>query len=87
MVLVAQGIGVFGEGQPAVLVAVRCNRQGLEHRFGHEIGAASRASRADIASFDLLQTGDAARFQGNDLKQVGIHDGHAQNIVLFALEL
>jgi hypothetical protein len=87
MVLVTQGIGVFGEGQPAVLVAVRCNVQGLEHRFGHEIGAASRTSRADAAAFHLVDIGNPGAFQCHNLKQVRIHDGHGQNVMFFALEL
>jgi hypothetical protein len=87
MVLVAQGIGVFGEGQAAVLIAVRCNLQRLEHCFGHEVGAASRTSRADAAAFYLVDIGDPGAFQCNHLKQVGIHDGHGQNVMLLPFEL
>jgi hypothetical protein len=37
-------------------------------------------------AFDLLDVGDPAFFQDNHLQQVGVHDGHGQDIMLFAFE-
>ena len=65
---VPQGVGVFGKGKTTVLVAVRSDAQGLHYRLGHEIGAAARATRADIAALDLLDIGNVAALERHDLE-------------------
>ncbi|VTR69250.1 hypothetical protein DESC_730130 [Desulfosarcina cetonica] len=84
---VTQGIGTFGEGEPAVLVFVGGDVEGLEHGFGHEVGSAAGAARADVVADDLLDVGDPAVFQDDDLHEVRIHQGHGENVVFFTVEL
>ena len=55
--------------------------------LGHEVGAAARAAGADAFAFDLFHVGNAAFFECNHLQQVRVHDGHAEDLVLFTFEL
>ena len=78
------GLGIVAAVLGVVLTMAAID--GPPEVIGHKIGAAARTARTDVPALDLFDVGDAAFFQSDDLKQIGIHDGHGQNVVLFPFE-